>query len=69
MRIQPVKTYSKLLIFVQMDEMQFCQSPESAINVRSWKISILGPILLEGREFSRKVVGALDARNTGPFAA
>ena len=69
MRIQPVKTYSKLLIFVRMDEMQFCQSPESIVNLRSWKISILGPILLEERVVSRKLVGALDARNTGPHAA
>ena len=65
MRIQPVKTYSKLLIFVRMVEMQFCQSPESIVNLRRRKISILGPILLEGRDFSRKVVGALGFRNTG----
>ena len=68
MRIQPVKTYSKLLIFVRMVEMQFCQSPESIVNLRRRKISILGPILLEGRDFSRKVVGALGARDTRPYA-
>ena len=68
MRIQPVKTYSKLLIFVRMDEMQFCLSPESVVDLRGWKISILGPILLEGRDFSRKVVGALGDRNTRPYA-
>ena len=68
MRIQPVKTYSKLFIFVRMDEMQFYQSPESVVNVCGWKISILGSIFLEERVFSRKVVGALDARNTRPYA-
>ena len=67
MRIQPVKTFSKLLIFVRMDEMQFYQSPESVVNVCGWKISILGSIFLEERVFSRKV-GALDARNTRPYA-
>ena len=51
-----------------MDEMQFCQSPESTVNLSSRKISILGPILLEGRDFSRKVVGALGARDTRPYA-
>ena len=68
MRIQPVKTYSKLLIFVRMVEMQFCQSPETVVNVRGWKISVLGSIVLEGRDFSRKVVGVLGARNTRPYA-
>ena len=51
-----------------MDEMQFYQSPESVVNVCGWKISILGSIFLEERVFSRKVVGALDARNTRPYA-
>ena len=51
-----------------MDEMQFCQSPESIVNLRSWKISILGPELLEGRDFSRKVEGAFNAINTEQYA-
>ena len=54
---------------MRMDEMQFYQSPESVVNVRGWKISILGSIFLEELVFSRKLVGALDARNTGPYAA
>ena len=51
-----------------MDEMQFYQSPESVVYVGGQKVPVLGSILLEGGVFSRDVVGALDVRNTGPYA-
>ena len=52
-----------------MDEMQFYQSPELIVNVRGPKNPILEFILREERVFNRKLVGFLDARNTGPYAA
>ena len=67
LQIELVRTYSGSLILVRMDEMHFYQSPVA--NVRGPKIPILGSILREERVFSRKLVGALDARNTGPYAA
>ena len=68
LQIEIVRAYSGSLILVRMDEMQFYQSPESVANVRGRKIPFLRSILLEGGVFSRDVVGALDVRNTGPYA-
>ena len=69
LQIELVRTYSGPLILPRMDEMQFYQSPELIVNVRGPKNPILEYTLREERVFSRKLVGALDARNTGPFAA
>ena len=68
LQIEIVRAYSGSLILVRMDEMQFYQSPESVVNVRGRKIPFLRFILLEGRVFSRDVVGALDVQKTGPYA-
>ena len=68
LQIELVRTYSGSLILPRMDEMQFYLSPETVVTVRGKKIPVPRSVLREGRVFSRKVVGALDARNTGPYA-